>query len=317
MTKTKKNDGKLIIGFAGRKRCGKGLLTTGLKEWFEQNTDRPVKIVTIASYLKKLSCELIGVPTIEELNNLKDRGVELNIQIPVDEWADKLHEKSGIEKDILVKELTEKGTILDVRELLQYVGTDVFRKYYPGWHIDQALKDIKASPDNAVILIDDVRFVNEKDGIEVLGGDIYFIARPSCLAVSNHASETSLHWGMFTPSHTLINDGTPEDILNVAITHIAKRERTDSMQLVSNRELTIPFHFDYNERTSGGNFYKAVNEAAKERGDNCSDPTFFIKYPEEELDFMPHIGMLGGDKVNGGLLFTNPLIIESLKALID
>lgn len=317
MTKTKKNDGKLIIGFAGRKRCGKGLITTGLKEWFEQNTDRPVKIVTIASYLKKLSCKLIDIPTVEELNSLKDRGVELNIQIPVDEWVDKLHENSGIEKDILHKELTEKGTILDARELLQYIGTDVFRKYYPGWHIDQAIKDIEAAPDNAVILIDDVRFPNEKEGIEALGGDIYFIARPNCLAVSNHASETSLTWGMFTPSHILINNSTPEDILNVAIAYIAKSERTDSTQLASNREFTIPFFFEYDERQSGGCFYEAINEAVKERGDDCSNPTLFIKYPEEALGLMPHIGMLGGEKVDDGLLFTNPLIIESLKTLID
>ena len=73
-TKTSENS-KLIIGFAGRQRCGKGLLSAGLKEWFETNTDRPVQIVTIASYLKKLCCELIEVPTIEELNDIKDRGV--------------------------------------------------------------------------------------------------------------------------------------------------------------------------------------------------------------------------------------------------
>lgn len=315
-TKTSENN-KLIIGFAGRKRCGKGLLSTGLKEWFENNTDRPVQIVTIASYLKKLCCELIGVPTIEKLNDIKDRGVELNIQIPVDEWADRLHERSDIDRDILVKELTKKGTILDARELLQYVGTDVFRKYYAGWHIDQAVKDIKAAPNNAVVLVDDVRFPNEKEGIEALGGEIYFIARPSCFAISNHASETSLSWNDFLPNNILVNNKTAEEFVDVAIRHIAKRERVDSDQIVSNRPI-IPVVWSYNQRqlTEEDTLDRIIRRVKEQMKSEYTDGTLFLPMDEATAaDFKIILAAICmAEPVEGGYLITNPLVIETLKA---
>ena len=47
---------KKIIAFAGRKRSGKGILSNVIKE----NTNKTV-IITIASYLKLLCCDLLGI----------------------------------------------------------------------------------------------------------------------------------------------------------------------------------------------------------------------------------------------------------------
>ena len=62
MTKNKKK----IIAFAGRQRSGKTQLAKLLK-----NEDDAV-IVTIASALKKLCCDILGIDSVDRLNYLKD-----------------------------------------------------------------------------------------------------------------------------------------------------------------------------------------------------------------------------------------------------
>ena len=131
-----------IVGFAGRKRSGKGVLTEAIQNHVGlENTE----VVTIASFLKDLCCQLIGLSTIKELNSIKDNGTVLNVRM-TSRWVDILQNVTNIPRHSLEDEIQQKGVIYDVRELLQYIGTDIIRKYEPSWHVNQMKKKVLSIP---------------------------------------------------------------------------------------------------------------------------------------------------------------------------
>ena len=153
MTKNKKK----IIAFAGRQRSGKTQLAKLLK-----NEDDAV-IVTIASALKKLCCDILGIDSVDRLNYLKDSKDRIDAK-PTDEWALKIAYKTGIEYSDVSKELSRYNNIKDVRQMIQVVGTNIIRKYKPNWHVEQLKKEIKETK-SPLVVIDDVRFPNECEAI--------------------------------------------------------------------------------------------------------------------------------------------------------
>ena len=57
------------------------------------------------------------------------------------------------------------------------------------WHINKIKEMI--NPDKKYV-IEDVRFPNEKEMIEELGGENWFVVRPQLSNISHHISEESL-----------------------------------------------------------------------------------------------------------------------------
>lgn len=193
-----------IYAFAGRKRSGKSELSNFMCEKYGA-----IKI-TIASYLKQLCANLLECD-LKYLNKIKDDGTTF-VHKPDDRWFNIINNETNIPIDIIDKEI---GNIVftSVRQMLQIIGTNLIRKYYPDWHVNKMIKDIK-SYNNKIIVIDDVRFVNEKNAIAELGGEIFFIIRTSnCLNVSNHISEISLTWDMFDNKHIIINNSDVNSLL--------------------------------------------------------------------------------------------------------
>lgn len=185
-----------LIGFAGRARSGKTTLCKFLRK------EKNAKIVTIASYLKKLCCEVLSM-NMNTLLEYKDNNTELNLTF--DNAAYKiLNDRTGIPLDILHQELNNV-IIHTIREMLQVVGTNVIRKYNSNWHVDQMREEILSYDNNTMVVIDDVRFPNERQAIEELGGIVLFIIRPSFDYISNHISETSLKWYNFSDTHIILN----------------------------------------------------------------------------------------------------------------
>ncbi len=189
---------KKIIAFAGRKRSGKGLLSDVIKR-----EDNNVVILTIADYLKCLCCDLLSID-YDTLIQKKDDGSIFNI-LPSKRWYKVINKRTNIPIEIIKNEI-ENVTFTNIRQMLQIIGTDLIRKYYPDWHIDNLVKDINSYSDDKIIVVDDVRFKNEKDKIESLGGEVFFIIRPNYFDVSNHISEISLKWQNFDNNHVIIND---------------------------------------------------------------------------------------------------------------
>jgi hypothetical protein len=136
--------------------------------------------------LKQLCADLMG-NSIDELNTLKNNNTNIEFNLHIDRCM-KLATDSGIPFNF-IWEICEGKTIHTVRELLQFVGTDIIRKYNTDWHVNKIREMI--NPDLNYV-IDDVRFPNEKKMIEELGGDCWFITRTTLDNISNHPSETSI-----------------------------------------------------------------------------------------------------------------------------
>lgn len=73
-----------------------------------------------------------------------------------------------------------------VRALLQNYGTEVRRKDDSKYWIKQWLKKL---PDKGIILVDDVRFINEAQTIKARGGKLIRLIREDMMSTDNHQSE--------------------------------------------------------------------------------------------------------------------------------
>lgn len=186
----------MILGFAGRLRSGKSELAKVCQE-------HGYEIMSFATPLKELCADLLSI-TIDELNTLKNNGTRINILIN-DELCEKMAKETDIPIDII--EETSLGKVIgDVREMLQFVGTDLIRKYNTDWHVNRIRERLDENKD---YVFDDVRFKNEKKMINSLGGDCWFVIRPKIDQISNHESETSLTW-QDCFNKIIINDKTLE-----------------------------------------------------------------------------------------------------------
>ena len=195
-----------IIGFAGRKRSGKTTLAKLLQQ--EENA----VIITIANYLKHLCCDLMDI-SYEELIEKKDNGYIFDV-VPDERWFKIISEKTNIEIDNVKKELENKH-ITSIRELLQVIGTDVIRKYNEDWHVQKMVEEIDSYSKDKLIVIDDVRFPNEREAILKRSGRVFFIVRPNVSEVSNHSSETALKWQNFNTEDVILNNPTNLEIFKI------------------------------------------------------------------------------------------------------
>ena len=177
-----------IIAFSGRKHSGKSMLLEHCKQRYGY------QVLYFADGLKQLVCLTLGISR-STLEKTKDVLQPICIQTDL------------IEKEFKIKPI--KNNFNSIREMMQYIGTDIIREHNPRWHIDQLHRNIRSDR----ICIGDCRFPNEKQFVKDLGGETWFIIRPFyILDISNHDSETSLHWSDFD-GKVIINDTTKDKIL--------------------------------------------------------------------------------------------------------
>lgn len=297
-----------IIGFAGRKRSGKTELSKCLRE--EENA----VIITIANYLKYLCCDLLNVD-FEKLIQMKDDDTQ--IELNVDERFCKLiNKRTGIEINDIIDTMKFQQ-INNVREMLQIIGTDLIRKFCPNWHIDNMLKDIESFSDDKLIVIDDVRFPNEKLAIENLGGEVFFIIRPTYLNVSNHESEISLKWQNFPKDHIIINDCSVEELR----LHFLLKYRNDFNIKIGNgiflhenewcfpEDMEVNFPFNCNDETVISALVKHL------KTNNRFNKIGLITYKTSDyrLGKLLNQYLYNTNKFKGDYIIYNPLIVENLK----
>lgn len=210
---------KFIISFAGRKRSGKSTLAKAIKKNVENCC-----IISIADNLKYLCADLLCIG-IDELNRMKDDGTTFEEKVDAG-WISIINRSTKISKDDIFNEIGDK-TFTSVREMLQVIGTDVIRKYNSEWHIDKTIEHIKEIDDNITVIVDDVRFPNEKEKLEGIGSDIFFIMRPNMFEVSNHMSEIALAYDDFCPNKVIINDITEKTLCDEFIKFYYDGETSD------------------------------------------------------------------------------------------
>lgn len=188
-----------IIGLCGRMRSGKGeLANICVKYDYER--------LYFALPLKELCSKILGI-SIEELNKLKNDGSEISLAM-TEEVCGVISHETDIPLDI-VKNHCLGNTVKTVRDMLQFIGTDLIRQYNYNWHVNKIMSMIDKDKD---YVLDDVRFPNEKAMIDELGGDSWFVVRPTIDNVSNHISETSLTWKS-CGNKVILNDSTLSNLL--------------------------------------------------------------------------------------------------------
>jgi hypothetical protein len=106
------------------------------------------------------------------------------------------------------------------RELLQYIGTDMFRNYIADTWIEAWRR---RSMMFSHVVVSDVRFPNEADVITEMGGIVIRVHNPDIRhtdAASKHASELEID--KIKPTYMITNDGTIGE-LQARIQEIATR----------------------------------------------------------------------------------------------
>lgn len=192
-----------LIGIAGKKTSGKTLVADYLSIRYNYT------VMNFADELKDMICVILDIDRkqLEFYKNCENGTIPIPMSIPMsiptlvinDSHIELLAYRTGIDISLIEQEFDSKRTFKSIRHLLQFVGTQVIRKYKPNWHIECLYNKILNNHKNdalycACICIGDMRFKNEKEFIENSGGKTIYIQRDS-LNDSNdtHISENNLN----------------------------------------------------------------------------------------------------------------------------
>ncbi len=181
-----------IISFSGRKSSGKSTLCN----LCEKNG---YIILNFADSLKKLCCKILHIE-YDFLNEIKNNDIyEINL-------TDIEYQIISNETDIdfnEIKNIFNNNIPKNIRELLQFLGTDLIRKFNKNWHVNKLKEQLK---EGQKYVFSDCRFNNELELVKQLGGETFFIIRPYYWEnLSNHLSEISITWDKFNKENILIN----------------------------------------------------------------------------------------------------------------
>lgn len=151
-----------------------------------------VKIYSFADALKETCQNVLGLTTEQcygnnEAKNSPTKLVWKNMPgFPKTKPAESL-KKTGF---VLEDDWTP-DSFMTARHVLQYVGTEVFRKMYDDVWVDATIRRIKEEgPELAIIT--DCRFPNEVMGIKATGGHVVRLTRAPFGDTDTHMSEVAL-----------------------------------------------------------------------------------------------------------------------------
>jgi len=135
-----------------------------------------IKIYNFADSLKRLCIEILGLTERQCYGNEEEKNSFTQFKWP------------EMNVDYQEKQKDERMTS---REVMQYIGTDVFRKMYSNVWVDSTIRKIKSeSPELSVVV--DCRFPNEIEGIQNAGGKVIRLTRNIFGQQDQHPSETAL-----------------------------------------------------------------------------------------------------------------------------
>lgn len=168
-----------IVAFAGTKQSGKTSSCVFIQQAFDTlpETQGLAKIYNFADPLKKMCIDIFGFERSQCYGTDEDKNRLVNCFWPSDTSTEKQ---------------------MTAREVMQYVGTDIFRKIQTNVWSDATMRLIKSeNPDLA--LIADCRFPNEVDAVKKAGGLVIKLNRSPYS--STHASETALDESVYDASN--------------------------------------------------------------------------------------------------------------------
>lgn len=181
-----------IIAFSGRKQSGKGSCCEFLQKHkdtiFHDLPCVTIKKYSMAGKLKQVCHEVLGLTHEQCYGSDADKNTLTSYQ-----WENMPHYTSILQDAMTHGHPSFRNPptgLMTARQILQDVGTQIFRKMNPNvWH-QACLGEIKR--DNLdVAVIDDVRFLDELDAVQQAGGIVVRLTRAP-FKQDEHVSETSL-----------------------------------------------------------------------------------------------------------------------------
>lgn len=196
-----------FIALSGRKQVGKDTATAMMKSILETNGLR-VKTTAFAESLKEMCINILGLKR-ENVYGTDAQKNELS-HIKWDGFSSEIVWKYATERDCDFYTIkVPRSGYMTVREVLQVMGTDVFRSISGNvWATAPFNRDWS---DYDVVFITDCRFPNEKLVTEEHGGVVVRLERTTGY-VDNHPSETALDEASFDQRFYYKNDGTLEEL---------------------------------------------------------------------------------------------------------
>lgn len=191
-----------IIAFAGRKQSGKTTCSEFVAKYFNGIIEpfNGAKIYNFADPLKKDICMNILGLTYEQCYG------------------------EDIDKNT-VTDIEWNGSKLTAREVMQFVGTDLFRKMkYDVWSSATINKIKNEKP--ALAIIADCRFPNEVEAVRNAGGIVIKLTRNPYN--SDHASEVALDENVYPTSHfdlVIYNENISIQEQNQAVLSFLKKKK--------------------------------------------------------------------------------------------
>ena len=170
-----------------------------VKNLFENELSGFIKIYALADTLKSMAVSVLGLSEEQVFGTDEDKNSKTSLR-----WEDMPGvispgdlKKKGFTKDqasALGLFVHAKGK-MTAREVLQFVGTDIFRKMNHNVWLDSFVT--RVNDDGAELaLVSDVRFDNEIKGIQKSGGFVIGLTRDIYEGGDKHSSETELEEAM-------------------------------------------------------------------------------------------------------------------------
>jgi hypothetical protein len=157
----------ITIAFAGRKQSGKTTCSEFVTKLFNETVElnsNTAKVYNFADPLKKDICiNILGMSYEQCYGSDDQKNTITNI-----EW---------------------EGKKLTARDVMQFIGTNIFRKMKHNVWADATINKIKVEQPSLAIIAD-CRFPNEVEAVKNIGGYVIKLTRNPYN--SDHASETAL-----------------------------------------------------------------------------------------------------------------------------
>ena len=139
---------------------------------FDDRLGESIRVYSFARKLKQIAIDLFGLDPEVVCGNYNGKEKKTTLK-----WQD------------MPTKVGKKGK-MTVREVLQYLGTDIFRKMYEDVWVDACLRQIKRDSPK-IALVSDVRFENEVLALQKADGYVVGLTR-STGDNDSHDSETSV-----------------------------------------------------------------------------------------------------------------------------
>lgn len=199
------------LGFSGKKQSGKDT-AAGIVQDRMLEIGRSVAIFPFAKPLKDMCHELFGIPKEKLYGTDKDKSELTDLlwdNLPLEIRQRYSNERSeplpGFHS--LPPVAVPRSGKMTIREVLQVIGTDIFRaRVYDRIWVEAPFR--RQWADNQIVILPDCRFPNEVEAIEKFGGLVIRVERASQIN-DTHPSETALDNYKF--SNVIRNNGTLEE----------------------------------------------------------------------------------------------------------